>query len=153
MTNPYERRISVNYFITDGSEEQDSSDLRAMINERSQIELVKKLCAMLAEAGEPIWHLGDGNGGEVIRMFYWTLHNYGLETSNELIHSTPYKRKKIKNSLRASVFERDNFVCCRCSSNENLSIDHIIPVIKGGTNEVQNLQTLCRSCNSKKGTK
>lgn len=155
MTNPYQKRISVNYFITDGDDfkEQDSSDLRAIINEQAQIELVKKLCVMLAEAGEPIWHLGDGCGGEVIRLLYWTFHNYGLETSNTMIAGTNFKRKPVKPELRLEIYERDNYCCQECSSNHDLTIDHIIPVVKGGTNNPSNLQTLCRSCNSRKGTK
>jgi 5-methylcytosine-specific restriction endonuclease McrA len=37
-------------------------------------------------------------------------------------------------------------------SNEG-TIDHIIPVSRGGTNDVDNLRLLCRSCNSKKGAR
>lgn len=154
MTKPYRGGISISYFITDGSRfiEPDSHNLQAIINEQAQIELVKKLSIMLAEAGEPIWHLGDGYGGEVIRILYWTFHNMGMETSN-CVPVTPFKRKPIKPELRISIFERDNHTCVYCKSDENLSIDHIIPVIKGGTNDPSNLQTLCRSCNSRKGTK
>lgn len=36
---------------------------------------------------------------------------------------------------------------------EFLSIDHIKPVSKGGSNNLENLQILCLSCNSKKSNK
>jgi HNH endonuclease len=38
-----------------------------------------------------------------------------------------------------------------CGSAFNLEIDHIIPVICYGTNDADNLQVLCRSCNASKG--
>lgn len=43
--------------------------------------------------------------------------------------------------------------CYNCGSNQNQSIDHIIPLSKGGTNGIGNLQTLCRKCNSSKKDK
>ena len=55
--------------------------------------------------------------------------------------------------IRNAVFSRDNFVCVICGHDENLSVDHIKPVKLGGTNELENLQTLCLSCNVKKGWK
>lgn len=52
--------------------------------------------------------------------------------------------------LRASIFARDGHRCLACGATANLVIDHILPVLRGGTNDPVNLQTLCRSCNSKK---
>lgn len=43
--------------------------------------------------------------------------------------------------------------CQHCGTTEQITIDHIIPITKGGTNHIDNLQPLCRSCNCKKGTK
>jgi len=68
--------------------------------------------------------------------------------------STPEsKRTNIPTSLRWKVWERDNFTCKHCGSRRNLSIDHIIPESKDGLTILENLQTLCRSCNSKKGAR
>ena len=41
--------------------------------------------------------------------------------------------------------------CARCLKPSPLTIDHIQPVSKGGTNAIENIQPLCRSCNSHKG--
>lgn len=37
--------------------------------------------------------------------------------------------------------------CLICGSKENLEIHHIVPISKGGTNEIENLAILCRKCN------
>lgn len=61
---------------------------------------------------------------------------------------TIVQKKKKKKYL---VFEKDNYTCCFCGSKLQLTIDHIVPKSKGGTNAIENLQTLCNSCNNKKG--
>lgn len=43
--------------------------------------------------------------------------------------------------------------CMNCGTKENITIDHIITLSKGGTNLIDNLQPLCRSCNCSKGNK
>lgn len=43
--------------------------------------------------------------------------------------------------------------CLCCGSTGKLVLDHIIPLIKGGTNTIDNAQPLCKSCNSKKNVK
>ena len=55
--------------------------------------------------------------------------------------------------MRMEVFRRDDFKCKICDSIENLCIDHIIPISKGGENKIENYQTLCKSCNSIKKDK
>lgn len=41
--------------------------------------------------------------------------------------------------------------CVKCNSRADLTTDHIIPRSRGGTDGADNLQVLCRSCNSGKG--
>lgn len=69
------------------------------------------------------------------------------------IHGEPTHRKKIKQSIRTKVFERDLYRCVACESAKTLCVDHIHPVSKGGSDNLVNLQTLCNSCNVSKGNK
>lgn len=66
---------------------------------------------------------------------------------------TEPKKKRIGRLLRRRVFERDAYRCKHCNGWIDLCADHIIPESKGGATTYENLQTLCRSCNSRKGTK
>jgi len=72
-----------------------------------------------------------------------------------IIHSgiNNKKRKATSDLLkgrRKTVYARDNFRCLKCGSKEELTLDHIIPVSKGGKNRISNLQTLCYDCNQEK---
>jgi hypothetical protein len=62
-------------------------------------------------------------------------------------------RKALPKEILNKLLHKYNFKCVLCGSKEKLSIDHIKPVSKGGTNDFSNLQILCKSCNSKKGNK
>lgn len=63
------------------------------------------------------------------------------------------ERGRVSNRVRFAVYERDGYRCCKCGSVLNLEIGHIIPISKGGTSDLNNLQTLCHDCNVKKGNR
>jgi DNA-directed RNA polymerase subunit RPC12/RpoP len=87
---------------------------------------------------------GYGDGGIIHIAFSTCLTN-------------PHNRSKripIKNYKKTfrKLLHKYNFECVDCGSKENLTIDHIRPVSKGGSDDIKNLQIMCKSCNSKKGS-
>lgn len=63
------------------------------------------------------------------------------------------RRPWIPIEVRTSVYERDGYQCLHCGTTQSLSLDHIHPYSLGGEDIQDNLQTLCLSCNSKKGAR
>lgn len=78
---------------------------------------------------------------------------FDINTSERLnyihnrIRASAYTKKP---EVRFRILQRDNYHCVQCGSTNNLTIDHIVSIYRGGTNKDTNLQTLCNSCNSRK---
>ena len=63
------------------------------------------------------------------------------------------KRKSTGKKSRFEVFKRDKFTCQYCGAKPpsvTLVVDHLLPVAKGGGNEISNLITACETCNQGK---
>lgn len=54
---------------------------------------------------------------------------------------------------RVLMIQNSNCSICGCKEKSKLQIDHIIPVSKGGSDGLDNLQVLCYKCNYKKKDK
>lgn len=64
--------------------------------------------------------------------------------------------RRTVNYSRKMIYERDMYICQYCSAkltNKNISLDHVIPISKGGKNTFENLVTSCKKCNHRKGPK
>lgn len=60
------------------------------------------------------------------------------------------ERGKVTNKIRFAIYAKDGHRCRQCGSTQDLEIDHIFPIAKGGKSTYDNLQTLCHRCNAKK---
>ena len=79
----------------------------------------------------------------------WKL-GYISQEEAEKYHKQRKKRQARKNyvpqKVRAAVLQRDGHKCLLCGTQEDLVVNHILSVNRGGTSEADNLQTLCGSC-------
>ena len=63
-------------------------------------------------------------------------------------------RKNVVRFTRNNIFLRDHYTCQYCGQKPGLTqltMDHVIPVVKGGLKSWENIATACRGCNLKKG--
>lgn len=77
----------------------------------------------------------------------------GLRSPAWDVETTLGSRRHIPTALRAAIYDRDGHQCVECESTDDLSLDHIWPWSKGGQDTFDNLRTLCRPCNSRKGAR
>ena len=79
----------------------------------------------------------------------------------KVIHRTDIPKRTDLGELRHhrehkhALFGKQEGVCNGCKISfpfQNMTVDHIIPKSKGGADHPENLQLLCGSCNSIKGT-
>lgn len=64
------------------------------------------------------------------------------------------RRMKPGGATWLAIVERDGADSCTyCGATDALLLDHKIPRSRGGTNDIENLQILCATCNSHKGAR
>jgi 5-methylcytosine-specific restriction endonuclease McrA len=98
---------------------------------------------------------------------YYTKNAEKVKQANKSYHDRhPETRRTIKFNRRAreeraegkiekhewlALCKKYNNTCLCCGRNDvKLTLDHVVPLVKGGTNTIDNAQPLCQSCNSKK---
>ena len=91
--------------------------------------------------------------GQLIQPQLWkAIH----EDSRPLRRTDAEKRRdkfKLSSSRRLQIYEKDGHKCHYCGNPEHLTIDHRLPISRGGSDDDDNLVACCKSCNSSKGTK
>lgn len=62
-----------------------------------------------------------------------------------------YRRENtVGTHMREWIIARDGGVCRACRCAERLTVDHDVPLSRGGRTDPDNLTALCRPCNSSK---
>lgn len=89
------------------------------------------------------------------RRWYWANHEKAKAISRR---ASAKRRARLAGVViglvnRERIFKRDAYQCVYCGSTENLTLDHIIPLVGGGSHTELNLVTACRHCNDSKGAK
>lgn len=78
-------------------------------------------------------------------------HIYPWPSVIRLSHyiSVPYKKVVL---TRKNILRRDSYRCSYCGRGDlPLTIDHVIPRAKGGSDSWENLVCACTLCNNRKG--
>ena len=69
--------------------------------------------------------------------------------------SQAQRREWLPTAVRREVAARDKYSCVYCGANVQrikCVVDHIVPLARGGGNEIENLALSCVKCNSEKRT-
>ena len=64
----------------------------------------------------------------------------------------PKRRRHVESILKSKF--NGVAICCYCGKvieREAVTLDHIVPVSKGGTDRIGNMALCCATCNNKKG--
>lgn len=76
------------------------------------------------------------------------------EECAKIVPKTGYQKRPISYSTRTRIFCRDLHECQYCGARDKpLCVDHIIPEVRGGSSDDDNLTTACRPCNGSKGAR
>jgi 5-methylcytosine-specific restriction endonuclease McrA len=66
------------------------------------------------------------------------------------------KSRTLSTARRAEIYYRDNKKCYICDIQltiNEIELDHIVPVVLGGSSDPSNIACSCRPCNRSKGSK
>ena len=94
---------------------------------------------------------GHNNRGEQSRIDISCI----ISVSGPVLGDSFYNQKTVY-ADRMTLYSRDRHMCAYCGdvfSTSQLTIDHVKPKCRGGTNHWNNCVTACRPCNHRKGWK
>src|SRR5687768_14667269 len=77
--------------------------------------------------------------------------------ASDRLFKVEYERRKLPRNVKEFVWSMTYGKCWYCGSNlnpfSNFVVEHMIPLCRGGTDDIENLVPACSYCNQDKGTK
>ena len=113
---------------------------------RAKCRIPPKLWAGLRDVLMRGWWLADDG-----RLYHDTI----AERVQQMLDSRGVDRTRqdARQKMLEKVRERDGRACVYCAHTKYLTLDHLLPISRGGDNDERNLAMACRPCNSKKGAR
>ena len=141
-----------------------SSSWVSAVDDATLVSAVRKLAAAAAHPLQQEIDCGGGASAAGVEIFHsaeeffeaakrWDARAATKGRKNELTKLRRREFEAVRADLELALMERDGYVCSQpgCKVVECLTIDHIVPISKGGKDHIANLRYLCRSHNSAKG--
>lgn len=122
------------------------------LSDSEQIAIVK-VWMLAARVGHPLPNdprVIQNRAGVKPRTLQRLIDGGWLELVNEPGQQVEWASRHIPDEVRDEVWKRDSGKCRHCGGTDHVEIDHVIPISRGGTGDIENLQLLCRKCNRKK---
>ena len=78
-----------------------------------------------------------------------------IAPGSSLASGSTKEKRNVTNAMKKVVGAKYQWKCAGCKTmlDEGYQVDHIIPLFKNGSNELDNLQPLCGTCHNKKSIK
>jgi 5-methylcytosine-specific restriction endonuclease McrA len=100
------------------------------------------------------WREANPEDARAIRKRY---REANIDEVRKRERENTHRRRALKGStspaLAEFMAELITQPCTYCGATENITVDHVIPLSRGGKHEAANLTAACYSCNSSKGAK
>lgn len=104
------------------------------------------------------------SGNALVAIFAWLVFGSvciaGMTMLRQpTVDSTVYRRSDARNRSRTH-YTQAQFLelcglygnrCAACRRKRTLTADHVVPLYHGGSDDISNIQPLCKPCNSRKG--
>jgi hypothetical protein len=122
------------------------------LSDSEQIAIVK-VWMLAARVGHPLPNdprVIQNRAGVKPRTLQRLIDGGWIELVDEPDQQVEWASRHIPDEVRDEVWKRDGGKCRHCGGTDHVEIDHVIPISRGGTGDIENLQLLCRKCNRKK---